>query len=166
MAIFSKLYVASANVAPSTTAADTVYVALGNPSGSGVALKVLDIAPQAIFAGTNAATRSFLAVQKVIGAATGGTAITPTDVNNSGSTSLADLRSAAAGLTITPGTANRFFFFSVPSQNTSVVSARRPFSEDNPLVLAPGEALLVVAHIVQVVLGVSFSFNLLWAEEA
>lgn len=163
--IYSNLYVASINVAPTTLSPDTTYVALNNPPGSGVALKVMDIAPQAIFSGTNAATRSFFAVQKTASVATGGAAITPTHVRDPIADSLADLRFSNAGLTIVSSALNRFFFLAVPSQNAAVSGARRPFSDDNPMLVAPGSALLLVAHGVTVVNGVSLSLNLLWAEE-
>ena len=131
-------------IVPTTLVANTAYLSIRNTSvNRDIVVTAVQI--HSLFTGAAAATRSIFALQRFQGTPTGGAAVVPVKLNPGSPAAQVEILFSNSGLTVTPGSTDRFYRFVAPSQLTLVSEAHAELNEDSPIHLPPGYCLLLLA---------------------
>lgn len=154
-------------VVPTTLLNGTNYFWIRNPSGT-KKIKIKRLEVIMVFAGTASASRSVYAIRKFINctATTGTVTLTADPAVTTNPASIADIKWAAAGGTLTGSTistTNKFMQIGHANQLTTNIAYDRDLS-DAPIVLGQNEGIVLQADQA-VVAGSTVIISLRWTEE-
>lgn len=160
----ARQYIIQQVITPSTLTANTVYLTIRNtvvlPAAEPVmALKA--VVPQALFTGTIGTAGSLFGVQRVTATPTGGATLTPFKSNSGAPNADVEVRFANAGLANVTPNGSAIWHFGSPAQSVATTPPLMVWDDENPVLLLPGECLIIYAHNA-IVAATNVSLHLRW----